>query len=201
MPNPRPSIPKEPFRCEACVKGKIHHLGHSKNTASQRPTYLPGECIHTDLQGPYTRSLKGSRYSQIFFDMASKKIWVSHLGDKTDSYEALEKVLSDSRTRSGRPCKFLHADGDGIFGRSNRFQEIQKKFAFVLQRPAAGDHEQSCHIDRECRTLLEATATALVQSGAPSTFWAEAAAHFVFTRNNTPRHEFFSGEENFFVSK
>jgi len=133
--------------------------------------------------------------------MASKKLWVAHLGDKTGSYEALERVLSDSRTRSGRPCKFLQADGDGIFGRSGRFQEIEK-FAFILQRPAAGDHEQSCHIDRECRTLLEATATALVQSGAPPTFWAEAASHFVFTRNNTPRHEFFSGgKKNFFVSK
>ena len=111
------------------------------------------------------------------------------MGDKTGAYEALEKVLAESKTRSGRPCKFLRTDGDGIFGRSGRFQEIRDRLGFIHERPAPYDHEQSCHIDRECRTLLEATATALIQSGAPPSFWGEAAAHYTFTRNNTPRHE------------
>jgi hypothetical protein len=183
------TIPREPFRCEACVKGKIHVLGHSKKTASQRPTYQPGECIHTDHQGPYSRAKDGSRYSQIFFDMASQKIWTVRMGDKTGAYNALERVLQDSKTRSGRACKFLRTDGDGVFGRSAQFQDIQKRWGFIHERPAPYDHEQSCHIDRECRTLLEATATALIQSGAPPSFWHEAAAHYTFTRNNTPRHE------------
>ena len=182
------------------MKGKIHHLGHSKNTSAQRPTYRPGECIHTDHQGPYSRALDGGRYSQIFLDMASKKIWTVRMGDKTGCYEALEKVLNDAKARSSRPCKILRTDGDGVFGRSGRFQQIREKFGFVHERPAPYDHEQSCHIDRECRTLLEATATALIQSGAPSSFWGEAAAHYTFTRNNTPMHEIIAGGKKVFLS-
>ena len=50
-------IPKNPYRCEFCIKGKMHRLGHSKNTHPK--TYIPGECIHTDLQGPYVKTLEG----------------------------------------------------------------------------------------------------------------------------------------------
>ena len=31
-----------------------------------------GEVIHTDLQGPYARTLRNERYSQIFVDLVSK---------------------------------------------------------------------------------------------------------------------------------
>ena len=122
------------------------------------------------------------------------------MGQKTGAYEALEKILTESKTLSGRSCKFVRTDGDGVFA-SSTFREIQEKFGFVHQKAAAYDHEQSCHIDRECRTLLEATATALVQSGAPPSFWGEAAAHYTFTRNNTPRHEVVIGGKSFFVPK
>src|SRR5690348_17513038 len=32
-------IPKNPYRCEFCIKGKMHRLGHSKNTHPK--TYTP----------------------------------------------------------------------------------------------------------------------------------------------------------------
>src|SRR5205807_1932512 len=76
----------------------------------------------------------------------------------------------------------------GIF-RSLAFQEMREKEMFVHVRSAAYDHEQSALIDRECRTLLESSATFLSQSGAPPSFWGEAQAHYTFTRNKTPMHE------------
>ena len=75
------------------------------------------------------------------------------------SDEAIEKNLGDAQARSGRPCKILRTDGDGIFGRSKSFQELQKKLGFVHERPAPYDHEQNALVDRECRTLLESTST------------------------------------------
>ena len=111
------------------------------------------------------------------------------MSSKTGSYDALREVLTDSLTRSGRKCKFLKSDGDGVFGRSGEFQKIQKDFGFVHERPAPYDHDQNSFIDRECRSLLEGVSTSLFQSGAPSSFWGEAAAHYTFTRNKIPRHE------------
>ena len=55
-------------------------------------------------------------------------------------------------------------------------------------------------IDRECRTLLEAVSTSLAQSGAPLSFWGHAAAHFTFTKNNTPRHEILKENKTIFIS-
>ena len=84
-------IPKTPYRCEACIFGKFHILPHTKGKSSFSG-YLPGEIIHTDLQGPYTRSLKGEKYSQVFLDVISRMVWSVKLGSKTESTEAIRKV-------------------------------------------------------------------------------------------------------------
>jgi hypothetical protein len=116
------SIPRTPFRCESCVKGKMHQLGHSTKATGVESVYLPGEHIHTDLQGPYVRDNKGHRYSQLFIDVASRRIWTVRLGKKTESDEAIRKVLQKSKILNGRPCKFLKTDGDGIFGDQKGFR-------------------------------------------------------------------------------
>jgi hypothetical protein len=182
-------VPREPFRCEACLKGKIHRLGHKSSALAERRQYLPGEYIITDHQGPYHRSLGGHRYLQLFLDLGSRKVWAVPMKSKTDSDKALVEVLMDARIRSGRKCKYLRTDGDGVFGRSSSFQEIMKKEEFIHERPAPYDHEQSAFIDRECRTYLEGISTALIASGSPSNFWAEAAIHLMYTRNVLPRIE------------
>ena len=64
-------IPRRPFRCESCIKGKIHILPHQKNKLPL-VKFEAGEVNHTDLQGPYARTLKNERYSQIFIDLVSK---------------------------------------------------------------------------------------------------------------------------------
>ena len=68
----------------------MHILPHTKNK-KKFSGFLPGEVIHTDLQGPYTRSLKGDKYSQIFLDVVSKMVWSVKLATKTESTEAIEK--------------------------------------------------------------------------------------------------------------
>ena len=52
------SIPRSPFRCEACIRGKMHKLGQSQASTGVWSDYKPGEYLITDLQGPYTRSLQ-----------------------------------------------------------------------------------------------------------------------------------------------
>ena len=68
------TVPKNPFRCEACIRGKMHRMGHSPHSTGSWAVYGPGEYILTDIQGPYSRSLGGHRYSQIFLDVGSRKI-------------------------------------------------------------------------------------------------------------------------------
>ena len=85
-------IPKNPFRCDACIRGKMHRMGHSPHSTGSWEIYKPGEYILTDLQGPYIRSLGGHRYSQIFLDVGSRKIWTIRLASKTESNKAIKSV-------------------------------------------------------------------------------------------------------------
>jgi len=182
-------IPKLPFRCEHCIKGKMHSGNHSSKSTNRKTDLKSGEYIITDLQGPYVRNRNGEKYSQIFLDVVSKKVWLVRLKKKNESDEAIKKVLLDARTRSRNKIRILRTDGDGIFGRSETFKKLKEKEEFVHERPPPYDHQQSAIIDRECRTLLEGVNTALDQSGAPPNFWGEAADHFIFTRNTLPRVE------------
>ena len=180
-------IPNTPFRCEHCIRGKMHSGNHSSKSTGRKTDLKAGEYIITDLQGPYVRNMHGEKYSQIFIDVASKKVWVVRLKKKKESDAAIQSVLADARARSRNKIRILRTDGDGIFGRSRKFQELKEKEGFIHERPAPYDHQQSAIIDRECRTLLEGVNTCLDQSGAPSNFWGDAADHFVFTRNTIPR--------------
>ena len=66
-------IPKTPFRCEHCIRGKMHTGNHSTRTTGRKSELRAGEYIITDLQGPYVRDINGNKYSQIFIDVVSKK--------------------------------------------------------------------------------------------------------------------------------
>jgi hypothetical protein len=186
---PNLKIPNTPFRCEHCIRGKMHTGNHSTKTTGRTTDLKPGEYIITDLQGPYVRDRYGNKYSQIFLDVVSKTIWVVRLRKKKHSDDAIRKVLLDAKVRSRNSLRILRTDGDGIFGRSRNFQELREKEGFIHERPPPYDHQQSAIVDRECRTLLEGVSTALDQSGAPPNFWGEAADHFIFTRNILPRVE------------
>ena len=127
-------------------------------------------------------------------------MWVVRHIHKTESDEAIKKVLSESKVLSGRGVRYLRTDGDGIFGRSKGFQSLQAELGFIHERPSPYDHNQSSVVDRECRTLLEGTSTNLHRAGAPATFWGEAADHFIFTRNHMPRHEIVRGANIAYIS-
>jgi hypothetical protein len=127
-------------------------------------------------------------------------VWVVRLKKKKESDEAIKKIITDSKARSGNSIKILRTDGDGIFGRSKAFQELKEREKFIHERPAPYDHQQSAIIDRECRTLLEGVNTSLDQSGAPPNFWGEATDHFVFTRNILPRIKIGEGDDTEFKS-
>ena len=180
-------IPKQIFRCEFCIKGKIHSGEHSTKSTEHKIDLKPGEYIVTDLQGPYVRNRNGEKYTQIFLDIVSRKVWVVRLKKKSESDKAIENIITDSKTRSRNNIRILRTDGDGIFGRSESFKKLKEKEHFIHERPAPYDHKQSSKIDRECRTILEGVNTYLEQSGAPPNFWGDATDHFIFTRNILPK--------------
>jgi len=94
----------------------MHSGNHALKSGKRETDLKPGEYIITDLQGPYVGDREGKKYSQIFIDVKSRKVWVVRLRHKTESDEAIESVLKDSRSRSKNAIRILRTDGEGIFG-------------------------------------------------------------------------------------
>jgi len=114
---------KNKHRCEACIKGKVHRMPHKEMHNLPKASYLPGQCIATDLMGPYARTIEGSKYAQLFKCSASKFRWLCTYSTKNLMLRATTSVLVDAKARSGRKIKFLKTDGDGIF-RSTDFKQL-----------------------------------------------------------------------------
>ena len=173
------------YRCEGCIKGKIHRIAHKEMHDQPKSNYKPGQCIATDLMGPYAKSIEGSKYAQLYKCATSKYRWLCTLSSKDLTTAATAQVIKDAKARSGRNVKFLKTDGDGMF-RSKQFDEMQHELGFIHERAAPHDHNSNAVIERDIRTVFEGTATALQNSGAPSRFWADAMHHFIFTKNVLP---------------
>jgi hypothetical protein len=54
----------------------------------------PGEYI--DIQGPYVRDRHLNKYSQIFIDLTSRRVWIKRFQNKTQAEEATEIFLKDA---------------------------------------------------------------------------------------------------------
>ena len=172
------------FKCDSCIRAKIHRNAHPRLLGGSE-AHKPGECLHTDHRGPYARSIAGNRYTQLFVDFYSRYRWGFRMTKKTGSYDALKEVIADCRARSGNALRYIKTDGDGVFT-SGVFAEICRAEKVIHVRSAPEDHNTNPIIEREQRTVLEATAAAMFQSGAPAGFWGECENHVIFTMNNTP---------------
>ena len=184
---PSLSIPKL-FRCEFCIEGKIHKFGHGPCKPGRRSEYPPGVCIHSDHSGPYARSYGGARYSQLFLDRGSGYLWAYRMNKKIGHYDVTPRVFLDAQALSGRPTQVFHSDGEGVFTSAETVALLAKE-KIRQEFSAPYDSNTNPFIERARRTLFEGVATALLRSGAPSSFWGEAECHKVFTINNLPTEE------------
>jgi hypothetical protein len=180
-------IPKK-YRCEFCIDGKIHKFEHKKCKEGDRTNYLPGECIHSDHSGPYTRSMGGARYSQLFLDRGSGYLWAYRMAKKTGHYDVLPLVIADAKAASRRDLRFFQTDGEGVFsGKATEELLLAAKVRHLWGAPY--DSNTNPFIERARRTIFEGVCTSILRSGAPANFWGEAEAHKIFTMNVLPTFE------------
>jgi len=71
--------------------------------------------LHSDHSGPYSMSLGGHRYSQLFLDIGSGFLWAIRMAKKTGHYQATPAVISDAQAASGRKLQYFQSDGDTVF--------------------------------------------------------------------------------------
>ena len=112
-------IPVTPFMCEGCIKETLHSGDHPTKSTGRGTDLKPGEYIITDLQGPYVRNLNGHKYTQLFRDVKSKRMWVMRMRKKSHSDESIKAVIRDAKIRSRNDIRVLRTGMVSLGDRRN----------------------------------------------------------------------------------
>lgn len=173
----------EDFECDICARGKMSRVPFPK--ASTRKSG-PGDIIHSDVCGPMRVESQGKkRYFVTFIDDYSGWCEVRFIKNKNQVLEEFEKVRALFATQFGRCVKQLQTD-NGREYLSDDFDTFLEGHGITRRLTAPHNPEQNGVAERRNRTLLDAARCLLIQSGLPSSFWAEAVNTANHVRNRAP---------------
>ena len=121
----------------------------------------------------------------IIIDAGSSYKYGAFLADKSDSttLEAFETFKNKVETLTNRKIRRLRTDGaftSGIWG------EFYKRHGLTHEQSAPYSSAQNGLAERAIRTMIEDVRTLLRDSGLAHSYWAEAAAYSIDTRNLIP---------------
>ena len=120
----------------------------------------PLQLLYTDIEGPLDPTMHGSRYAIAFVDDATRYAWVYLMHRKSDTTEALKKLLREPEFRCILPKdRVIQSDSDRCFkyGHFAAFcleKGIQQRFSPPYTQAMNGV------VEHTWRTLME-TANAL----------------------------------------
>ena len=167
--------------CEGCVYGKAHVLKFGTRDRAK----APGELLHTDVCGPFQKSMSGYRYFVLFKDDYSRYRFVYFMRHKSEVAEKLITVLAVIKT-AGYGVKELLSDNGGEFD-NFRVNKILNLHGIKQRLTMPYTPQQNGCSERENRTLVE-TARALMHAREglfDQSFWAELINTASYILNRT----------------
>jgi transposase InsO family protein len=132
-----------------------------------------------------TPSLGGARYLFTLLDDHSKKLWIYFLKRKSDAFQHFREWQALVERQSGLKVKALCSDNGGEYT-AGQFQLHLGSEGIASQFSVVYTPQQNGAAEWLNRTVQDAVRTMLVQSGLPSSLWAEAVSYIVYTKNCSP---------------
>jgi hypothetical protein len=186
-------------KCEDCVLGRQTRRPFDGSTET---TLDPLELVAFDLWGPSrVQSEGGKSYFMPVVDAGTSYKHGAYLPDKSDSstIAAFDAFRVKAESMTGRKIRRLRTDNAY---NSAAWSEYCQKHSIVHEFTAPYSSAQNGLAERAIRTTVDDIRTLLHDSGLSHSYWAEAAAYSVDTRNLIPsrRHpgriplESFSGK-------
>ena len=173
-------------KCEDCILGCQSRCPFDGETTKY---LLPLDLISFNLWEPsQVQSAGGKLYLMIIVDARTSYKYGTYLSDKLDAttLEAFKtfRVMSESLTG----WKIRHLRTDGAFDTS-AWREYNQKQGITHELSAPYSSSQNGLAERALRTTMDDVRTLLRDSGLSHSYWAEAAAYSINTRNLIPsRH-------------
>lgn len=174
---------KELLDCETCHKGKMTTLPFPKG---MHPCTELLEIVHSDIVGPMRVNSKGgARFFITFIDDSSRWCEVYFLSQKGNAIQAFKMYKAHVETQLGKTIKSFQTDNGREYC-NREFDTLLADYGIERRLTVPRTPQQNGVAERMNRTLLDMARCLLLQSGLPSTFWAEAVATACHIRNRCP---------------
>ena len=182
--------------CYSCAASKAQSDPVVRNINSKKikvvgPTDLHvASHLNLDLSGPHAPSIQGHfLYSLIVTCRSTRWKWIEGLVQKSDTYEALRRILRDAKRMRPDGCGLkLTSDSDPMFGNAcSAFQEVLTEFE--AEHEKTGPYRQwhnSC-AERAIRTISESSRALRHAAGLNHEFWFLSQQYAVHCDRMMPR--------------
>ncbi|BES91891.1 Hydra magnipapillata [Nesidiocoris tenuis] len=155
--------------CEGCQYGKAHRLPFGSRERAKQPA----ELIHTDVCGPFEKSVSGFKYYVMFKDDFSRYKFVYFLKNKSDVKFRLSQFLAEVKN-SGYKIQVILSDNGGEFD-CHDVRKILAKEGVKQRLTMPYTPQQAGCVEREHRTVVEMARTLMhcYEGIIPQKLWAE----------------------------
>ena len=170
-------------KCEDCILGRqVRRPFDGQTVGDLRPL----ELVSFDLWGPSrVQSMGGKVYLMVIVDAGTSYKYGAYLPDKLDSttIAAFETFCTTAESITGRKLSRLRTDG--AFDTS-AWKDYTGTHGLTHELSAPYSSSQNGLAERAIRTTIDDVRTLLKDSGLGHSYWAEAAAFSIYTRNLIP---------------
>ncbi|GJT08032.1 retrovirus-related pol polyprotein from transposon TNT 1-94 [Tanacetum coccineum] len=176
--------------CSSCEVSKAKRSSFKSKTVPSSKGRL--NLLHMDLCGPMrVASINGKKYILVIVDDYSRYTWTLFLRSKDETPEVLKDFLTMIQRNLQAPVISVRTDRGTEF-LNKTLNAFFKEEGIEHQTSTPRTPEQNGVVERQNRTLVEATRTMLSASKLSLFFWAEAIATACYTQNRSiiiPTHE------------
>lgn len=167
--------------CEYCAAGKCHRSTHPCKTTKRAEK--PGQTLHFDTVGPMpVVSLGGSRYYILCKDSYSSYRFVFFTETKSEIVDGLKKIITKAKLETGNDVLSVVSD-NGTEYLNSRLKIFLDERGINHTTSAVYTPQQNGLVERDIRTVSEASRTIRIKANLPKEFWAEAVNTSIYTLN------------------
>jgi Reverse transcriptase (RNA-dependent DNA polymerase)/Pol polyprotein, beta-barrel domain/gag-polypeptide of LTR copia-type/GAG-pre-integrase domain len=180
-----PPDSKEPSAiCSPCVEGKHVRTPIPKETSMRADTVLGR--IFSDIWGPAPiLTPSNERYYALFIDDKSRRISVSLIKHKSDTFAEYKSFVARAENETGRHVVALRTDGGGEYS-SKEFQTYLKEKGQKHELTNPDTPPENGVAERANGYIMGHARSLLQDAGLPKAFWGHAVQHAVHIHNITP---------------
>ena len=163
--------------CVDCIRGK---LSKAKNKGASRSSDLL-EIVHTDISGPYSTTICGSRYFLTFIDDFSRYGYLYLIKEKSDALDKFKVFKLEVEKQLGKVIKIVRSDRGGeYYGRHGDvgqhmgpFSKYLQDCGIIAQYTIPGSPEQNGVAERRNHTLKDMMKSMMSRSNLLKYLWGE----------------------------